>query len=387
MAPAVERVSFGEAVRLSSESIQDPAAEGLTRMVALEHLEPEVPYLRQWSEISGESSFTRRFRAGQVLFAKRRVYQRKAALVAFDGICSGDLLVLEAKEQRLLPALLPFLVHSEALMRHAERTSAGSLSPRTKWKDLAKFEFQLPAIDDQPRIVDLLQAAAAETKAVEDALHASRVASRAMSSEHFQGQLDEGKCVPLKQVLAQSQYGLSQKSNRDGGVPILGMGQMQEGRMSVDGAGYVDVSPEQLEAYRLHPGDILFNRTNSIDHVGRVAYNELDQDVVFASYLIRLKADREMVEPEYLFAYLASRPGQRHIRRFITRGVSQANVNATNLKSIATPVPSPQAQREFVSRAGALDALIGALAERLRSSRALTSMLIDREFVGAVDVH
>ena len=331
-----------------------------------------------------ESSFSRRFRAGQVLFAKRRVYQRKAALASFDGVCSGDLLVFEADDRKLLPALLPFVVQSEAFMQHAEQTSAGSLSPRTKWKDLSKFELRLPSMSDQHRIAALLEAAAQDVIASEQALTGARIARAAMCAEYFERHLAGDDVVRLDDVIGSSQYGLSLKATQHGDVPIVGMGQMVDGRMVTAGAGFVTVSQEELNVYRLHPDDILFNRTNSIELVGRVAFNELDEDVVFASYLIRLTADRDAVLPRYLFEYLASRPGQRRIRRFISRGVSQANVNATNLKSIAMPVPSLDAQRDFVGRVEEVGALNAALIERQRASVALMATLIERELGSSV---
>lgn len=376
---APTQVAFGDVVRHRSESVGNPSDEGLDRLVALEHLEPGFPYLRRWSEMPAESSFSRRFRAGQVLFSKRRVYQRKAALAPFDGVCSGDLLVFEADERRLLPELLPFVVQTEAFMRYAEQTSAGSLSPRTKWKDLARFELRLPPLDDQRRVVSLLEAALRDRIASEEALKAAKVALAAFSAGYFERQLQEGRVVRLAETLTSSQYGLSVKATPNGQVPIVGMGQMVDGRMATDGAGSVTLAEDEVQAYRLRPNDILFNRTNSIEHVGRVALNELDEDIVFASYLIRLTAALDTVHPRFLFEYLASRPGQARIRRFIQPGVSQANINATNLKSIETPLPSLEEQADFVSRVEDLSSLLDALTEKHNASRALMTTLVERE--------
>ncbi len=103
---------------------------------------------------------------------------------------------------------------------------------------------------------------------------------------------------------------------------------------------------------------------------------------MFASYLVRLTAIRNIVLPRFLFEYLASRPGQSRIRRFITRGVSQANINATNLKSIETPAPSLEVQRDFVDALDATGELVAALAERHATCRTLMTTLIERELNG-----
>lgn len=103
------------------------------------------------------TTFTRRCRPGQVLFGKRRAYQRKVAVAEFEAVVSGDIYVLAPKDtRRLLPELLPFLCLSERFFQHAVGTSAGSLSPRTNWSSLASFEFDLPPLDQQRRIAEIL---------------------------------------------------------------------------------------------------------------------------------------------------------------------------------------------------------------------------------------
>ena len=142
-------VQFGDVVREVNLAERNPCAAGLTRFVGLEHLAPEDLRVRSWGNLTDGTTFTRIFRAGQVLFGKRRAYQRKVAVPDFEGVCSGDIIVLEAKpaapgKVSLLPGLLPYILQSEGFFQHALGTSAGSLSPRTKFKELAKYQFKLP---------------------------------------------------------------------------------------------------------------------------------------------------------------------------------------------------------------------------------------------------
>ena len=151
------KVSFGDVAKCLTISTKDALSEGLDRYVGLEHIEPGNMHIKSWGNVEDGTTFTRVFRKGQVLFGKRRAYQKKSALAEFDGICSGDILVCEAIEGAVIPELLPFIVQSDRFFEHAIKTSAGSLSPRTKFKDLAKFSFKLPPKpDDQKRIADLL---------------------------------------------------------------------------------------------------------------------------------------------------------------------------------------------------------------------------------------
>lgn len=138
-------VRFDEIAHNVNATCSNPKEAGLDHFVGLEHLEPRDLRIRSWGNIADGTTFSRVFRAGQVLFGKRRAYQRKAAVAHFDGICSGDIYVFATNEKRLIPELLPFLVQSEGFAKHAEDTSEGSLSPRTKWKYLAAYEFALPS--------------------------------------------------------------------------------------------------------------------------------------------------------------------------------------------------------------------------------------------------
>ena len=157
MKPNWQQVRFGDVVRLNRERVADPVAEGVERYVGLEHLTPEDLRIRSWGLVAEGTTFTNYFKPGQVLFGKRRAYQRKVAVADFSGVCSGDIYVFESKDpQVLLPELLPFICQTEGFFSYAVSTSAGSLSPRTNWTQLANYEFALPPLEEQRRIAKLL---------------------------------------------------------------------------------------------------------------------------------------------------------------------------------------------------------------------------------------
>ncbi len=153
-------VRFGDVVKNANLVERDLEANGVERIVGLEHIDPENLHIRRWNSVADGTSFTRKFVPGQTLFGKRRAYQRKVAYAEFEGICSGDILTFETKDKSvLLPELLPFICQSDAFFDHALGTSAGSLSPRTSWAALKDFEFPLPPLDEQKRIAEILWAA------------------------------------------------------------------------------------------------------------------------------------------------------------------------------------------------------------------------------------
>lgn len=140
-----KRVRFGDVVENCADTC-DPGEAGLERFVAMEHLEPGSLHVPSWGNVADGTTFTRRCRPGQVLFGKRRAYQRKVAVAEFEAVVSGDIYVLALKDtQRLLPELLPFLCLSERFFQHAVGTSAGSLSPLDQQRRIAEI---LWAVDD-----------------------------------------------------------------------------------------------------------------------------------------------------------------------------------------------------------------------------------------------
>lgn len=155
------RVKFGDVVRNVNENSRDFEGDGIDRVVGLDHLDPGSLRLLRWDNLIDRpdgTTFTRKFKPGHVLFGKRRSYQRKVAVPDFHGVCSGDILVFEPADKRILDEFLPCLVQSDGFFDHALSTSAGSLSPRTKWAELAKYEFALPPVEAQLRISGLMQA-------------------------------------------------------------------------------------------------------------------------------------------------------------------------------------------------------------------------------------
>lgn len=154
-----QKIKFGDIAKEVRITEHDPLKNGLKHYVGLEHIESEDLHIKSWGDISDGTTFTRKFVKGQVLFGRRRAYLKKAALASFDGICSGDILVFEADNDKLLPELLPFIVQNDNFFQYAVDASAGSLSPRVKFKDLAKFELMLPkSLDEQKKLADLLWA-------------------------------------------------------------------------------------------------------------------------------------------------------------------------------------------------------------------------------------
>jgi type I restriction enzyme S subunit len=156
------KVKLGDVATESRETISGDS-RGVP-VVGLEHLIPNELTLSTW-DIDTENTFTKMFRKGQILFGRRRAYLKKAAVAPFDGICSGDITVIEALPDKILPELLPFVIQNDIFFDFAIGKSAGSLSPRVKWEHLRLFEFNLPPFLEQRKLADMLWAVNAAREA------------------------------------------------------------------------------------------------------------------------------------------------------------------------------------------------------------------------------
>ena len=178
--------------------------------------------------------------------------------------------------------------------------------------------------------------------------------------------------VELGELCVRLQYGLSAKLNTANlGYRTFRMSDLINGRTVDNGAmKHADISAEDFEKYRLVRGDILFNRTNSIEHVGRTGIFDLDGSYCFASYLIRLSVSRECANAFYVNAFMNSESFQSGIKQFASRAIGQSNINAKSLAAYRIPLPSVETQRAIVAEIETEQALVASnreLIERMES--------------------
>ena len=165
--------------------------------------------------------------------------------------------------------------------------------------------------------------------------------------------------IQIGRVIVTTQYGLSMPPDTYGTMPIVGMKDIQGGRVNIDHSRSVTLTDEQAKPYKLKKGDLLLNRTNSPDLVGKSGLVYDDEDAVFASYLIRLTFDRTKADPEYINYCMNSEAGQRQIKALSTRAISQANINPTTFKQhFRIPLPSLTVQKHIAATLRVWDAAI-----------------------------
>lgn len=156
-------VKLGDVVDKVNDKIKLEERSKFKRFVAGEHIDENEIRITRSAPIEGNeevigSAFHMRFKPGHVLYVTRRAYLRKAGIVNFEGICSNVSFILEAKKDKLLQKLLPFILQTEDFVNHAVSNSHGSTNPFLNWKDIASFEFLLPSLKEQEKMVEILWA-------------------------------------------------------------------------------------------------------------------------------------------------------------------------------------------------------------------------------------
>ena len=232
-------------------------------------------------------------------------------------------------------------------------------------------DLDIPFFDksEQADIGGFLRSLVYQVEQEEQALHTTqalkRAAMRMLFTRGLRGEVqketeigpmpESWKVTAIDDVAVTTQYGLSVRGRTSGTYPILRMNCQEDGKVHYRDIQFVDLDAESYDRFQVKPGDLLFNRTNSIDLVGRMAIIEDDRPAVFASYLVRLAVDANRCIPEF-FNYFMNWPRtQEEIKKLASRAVGQANINATKLRTILFPLPAIDEQQEVVAVLDAVD--------------------------------
>ncbi|MDP1815478.1 MAG: restriction endonuclease subunit S [Leadbetterella sp.] len=332
-------VKFGDVVSEGRETVKDFAAENIQHVVGLEHIDTENIHLTRSENMEGSTTFTKKFKKGDVLFGRRRAYLKKAAQASFDGICSGDITVLRAKKG-LQPELLPFLVCNDKFFDYAIKHSAGGLSPRVKFKDLANYEFLLPPKDQQAKLAELLWAM---DGVVEKEM---RVLDTVVSTKRaFFKQFRKADKSCLLSDLADVSYGLGQPPAKDkNGVPMIRATDISKGKIS--NSNLLMVSRDSIpkgKNVNLKEGDIIIVRSGA--YTGDLAIISKEFIGAIAGYDLIIRPNQKKIDPSWLIEYLLEKDAQLYFKGESIRS-AQPHLNSQQVLNTCIPVFSLGIQKK-----------------------------------------
>ena len=379
---------FADLVHLSSTRTADPLAAGIERFVGLEHIEPENLHIRSWGNVADGVTFTNKFKPGQVLFGKRRAYQRKVAVADFEGVCSSDIYVFESKDpNKLLPELLPFICQSEGFFEYAVKTSAGSLSPRTNWKHLAEYEFPLPPVDEQRRIADLLWAT--DDSIVQHDNAAEKLYGVFSSkANNFFAELQQNNVSTekLKDLCAQPIVnGIFRRRKDFGeGIRLVNVTDIYSSfRVNESSLDRVRANEEEQERYSAKPGDVIFNRSSLVfEGVGHACLiPETQEPLVFECHLMRVRPNTKKILPEYLARLSLAKFGRNYIES-VAKKTTMTTMNQQDLNNMPILVPDLNQQKIIVEQLDHIELKIEEIRKHIEVLRKLKSQMLNRLLTG-----
>jgi type I restriction enzyme S subunit len=377
-------VRFGDVVRNVDTSVRNPLEQGIERFIGLEHLDPESLHIKRWGRVADGTSFTRKFASGQVLFGKRRAYQRKAAVADFEGICSGDILVFEPKTDDLLPELLPFIVQSDGFFDHALSTSAGSLSPRTKWSDMAKYEFVLPPKTEQGHIAEILgEVENLEKIYVRNFMDMLSLKESSRYQFFFKSFHSSNKNFLISDI-ASVRYGLGQPpSGGDPDVVMIRATNVSRGQIIEKDLLKIDSKaiPKSRRA-TLEEGEIIIVRSGA--YVGDSAMISAKWAGSVAGYDLVVSPNKSLVFPEILAEFFVSDYVWEKLLKSKSVRSAQPHLNSTDVETISIKIPSLDQQEKLVEMFQKFDTAIEEQKKKKETLKKLKATLLRKLFSNQV---
>ena len=320
-------------------------------IVGLEHLIPEEITLTAWDEGS-ENTFSKMFRKGNVLFGRRRAYLKKAAVAPFDGICSGDITVIVAKPDRILPELLPFIIQNDDLFDFAVGKSAGSLSPRVKWEHLKNYEFELPDMEKQKELAELLWAMDNTKKSYQKLIAATDELVKSQFMELFGDPVTntQGREVrPFKDFMLDIRYGTSQPPtfNELGEFKFIRATNIKAGRITENGMLRISADEAaKIEKCRLNGNEIIIVRSGANTGDTCVVTDEYRDQ--YAGYDIIVTLILEIANPVF-FNELMNTHYMQAIIKPLTVRAAQPHINSEQVQNLPMLVVPLQEQEQFAT--------------------------------------
>ncbi|MBR2920741.1 MAG: restriction endonuclease subunit S [Kiritimatiellae bacterium] len=355
-------------------------------VVGLEHLEPDEIWLRRWDLNPDENTFTKGFKKGQLLFGRRRAYQKKMSVASCDGICSGDITVIAARPEKILPELLPFYLRTDSFFDFAVRGSGGSLSPRVKWSHISDYEFDLPPMEEQKKLSELLWAANDLKEKYKKAITATDEMLKAKFREMFgcvgNGERGMGRIltqrrregesglaaknaevpkskwpvVKLRAVCSQDEmngfFAKSSEYTEAGNVRVLGVTDIvNRFYANIEELPRANASSSDIKKFNVKYGDILFCRSSLVkEGIGKAALvPRVDcLNILFECHVIRFRLNQQIIEPIFMEQMTWSDDFRRQVM-LNSKTTTMTTISQSGLSNIQFPLPPLSLQREFVA--------------------------------------
>ena len=307
-------------------------------IVGLEHLIPQELTFSAY-DVDTDNTFTKMFHKGQILFGRRRAYLKKAAVAEFDGICSGDITVIEAIPGKVDKDLLPFIIQNDALFDYAVSRSAGGLSPRVKWEQLSDYEINLPPIEDQKVLADKLWAAYRLKEGYKKLLCATDEMVKSQFIEMFKN-IPSVKIADCCITVSGGTPNTKKIEYYDGGdIPWLSSGEINQGYIFSTDKYITQLGLENSSAKWVPANSVVIAMYGAT--AGKVGFIKIP---LTTNQAVCTLLPNDGFEPLYLYYATLSKTSWMISQ---CRGAAQPNISQSIIRSMEIPMATIDEQKRF----------------------------------------
>ncbi len=374
---------FEEIAQNISERI-DPNNTDLEVYIGLEHIDSESLHIKRFGTPDDVNGQKLKFYKGDIIFGRRRAYQRKAGIATCDGFCSAHALVLRANSDVIDPQLFPFFLHSDLFMNNAVDISVGSLSPTINWGTLKNQEFSVPPKEIHGDLAELLFKIQMSLKNNYELLDKISVFYNSFVKEKCLMNNDD--LVPLSKVIDKLVAGVSVNSDSNmlakGDYGILKTSAVSEGFFNP--AEVKKVIGEEVNRLKTNvsANSIIISRMNTVELVGANAFVDSDfPNLYLPDRLWTTVISRTDINVKYLWLILSSIQYRKKISNLCSgTSNSMKNISQKSLLNLPVYIPKKDKQDDIVKEVEYIEKAVTKVKEKIKKTINLNKKLINQVF-------
>jgi type I restriction enzyme S subunit len=358
-----------------SKRVDNPAQSDYDRFVGLDHFASGDIKIKNWGTTENLSSSAKAFKAGDILFARRNAYLRRASLVDFDGCCSGDAFVLRENLEKVVPGFLAFLMNSNSLWDYANSNAAGTMSKRVKWRDLAEYEFLLPPKAEQSRLAELLWAMDEVIEREREVLERLTEVKSALQRKTFEDGFDNYiKIEQLAKVYSGGTPNRKINNYWGGSIPWIKTAEVNYQVINEVEEYITEEGLKNSAAKLIPPGSVLVAMYGQGVTRGRVAITGIEASCNQACAIIETS---DVVNTRFIYSYLEYKYDEL---RSLAHGANQQNLNLGMIKEFNIPDLDTETKESFLKNKMTIDINSNKIQGYIIRSKALQKSLINQIF-------
>ncbi|MBN8518695.1 MAG: restriction endonuclease subunit S [Candidatus Accumulibacter sp.] len=371
--------------------VDNPSESGMEHYVGLEHLDPDSLKIRRWGTPNDVEATKLMFKKGDIIFGRRRAYQRKLGVAEFDGICSAHAMVLRAKPDIVLPEFLPFFMQSDLFMNRAVEISVGSLSPTINWKTMAVQQFALPPKVEQQRILEGLKSSYDLVESFQDLIFACEQLWKSRTTDLFATgtRVEKVQLGDLVDYSSDGPFGSKLKTEHysDQGARVIRLNNIDPLEFNNADSAFVPLEYfRELHGYEVKGGDVIIAGLGD-DRIpmGRACIVPLEIGAAINKADCYCLRTSEKLSARYLIHFLNSNEGLKQARS-MAQGTTRKRLNLSNIRRFGIPFRSLAEQDEIAEE---LDSYLSAKKKavaRLESSLVVRDQMRESAFAGVAHV-